>query len=289
MSWARLSSLDWSIMVSYPYKNGQKLPLKPQVHWRGDNEVNSGRKQVSVGLTTNKSSQSSLDNNCQTSTRTVRCTWSKKQRRAYSRIMSGTKRALYRSERVFFLTLTSGTNRGFEALSRDWDLFVKRVRRDTRFTFPFFKVTTKEGNGVIHALFTAKAGEFELIDGWSYDAMHSYFCCIWNELHSAYIVWCSICYTVHNQFKALCKYVVNQYVAGQTFVHMGYSALWCFRGFVKKFYGLIKKWGFKQGLNLFDYMLKTYSPVHSLPTTLNHGVSEGVNDYHVATPTIKRA
>ena len=93
-----------SCCLSYPYKNGHLFALKPDVHWKGDTEVNFGRVVISKPLPTLSSIQSpslggygdlgpsncrvvfSLDSKPQIST------WQRKVKRIYSCAISGLSR-----------------------------------------------------------------------------------------------------------------------------------------------------------------------------------------------------
>ena len=84
--------------------------------------------------------------------------------RVFHRVISGVKRARARGERLRFLTLTTPVGYDRSRLSKDMNILRKRVEhvefsRDGfhRFHMELVKVTTSEGNGVIHAIF--KAGQ----------------------------------------------------------------------------------------------------------------------------------
>lgn len=171
------------------------------------------------------------------------------------RCRAGVERADIMGDRLFFLTLTSSLKRGIKFLAVDWDLLVKRVRRELRFKFEFFKIITCEGNGVIHAIFRCSKTDFSLYQGWSYEAIHAYFSCLWNELHFAPIVWVTECYKIGGNYKKLVRYLVSQYVIRQSFLHLGYSGGWCFKGFVKRFKDLIHRLGFKMALVAWRFLL----------------------------------
>jgi hypothetical protein len=67
---------------------------------------------------------------------------------------------------VFFLTLTSSPKTNRLDLRKDWDVFVKRIRK----LFPQFqyvKVETFEGYGLIHAIYQ------HAFKDWAYSNIHN--------------------------------------------------------------------------------------------------------------------
>jgi len=213
----------------------------------------------------------SLDNNQQNST------WSSKARRLYGACKSGMKRANALGFEVFFLTLTSAPNSRDHA--KHFDLLVKRVRRELNFNFRYIKVFTLEGNGVFHVLF------YDAFEGWDYDAIHAYFSCLWNELHYSPIVWCTTCkphWQWSIRFKKhyflngnrICSYI-TQYMSKQKgFVRSSMSTDWIFKGWRKKFLGLIAKHGFKRALTIWGCIVCYFTPVHFSTSILNSTKSE---------------
>ena len=159
-------------------------------------------------------SRSLLDSNSNKSRHGV---WDKKQRRAYMRLISGVKRAVALGKFTFHLTLTSSLCAG--DLSRSWDLLVKRVRRELRFNFQYFKVETSEGNGVLHCVVVCD--DFRVLN-WEYDSIHAYFSCLWKELHASPIVYVSVFRSNINKF---CGYIISQYVCGHSFLRSSMSFL----------------------------------------------------------------
>jgi len=151
--------------------------------------------------------------------------------RVFSCALSGLRRAEFRTKDCYFLTLTSC--KGATDIGKHWDLLVKRVRREMRYPFQYMKVETEEGNGVIHAIFHSA------FEGCSYDAIHAYFSCLWQELHNSPIVWCS---KVSNSRK-VAGYMC-QYVSGQSkLIRSSCSVNWIFPKYREKFLNLIKKMG----------------------------------------------
>jgi len=262
--------------LSFPYRDGSRLPLKPHVIWKGCTEVNSGRKTISdlyvVPLTTQTSLSpelakgsivpiegrtsrtyakspselakvTSLDNNPQSST------WSKKLKRAYCCALSGLNRCIALKRDAYFLTLTSAPGKGSQ-LAHSWDLLVKRVRRELNYKFEFMKVETSEGNGVIHAIFHSAFA------GWQYDAILAYFSCLWQELHGSFIVWCSPVVVP----KRVASYVVQYLSSQHGFLRRSCSRFWIFPHWRSIMLGLIRTLGFSLGLSKFRSYLSFYHP-----------------------------
>lgn len=183
--------------------------------------------------------------------------WSKKQRRAYMRCISGVKSAVYKHRFLFHLVLTSSPTS--KNLPRHFDLFIKRIRRELNFTFDYFKVRTAEGFGVIHAI--CVCDDFKK---WRYGAIHAYLSVLWQELHDSPNIWVSV---FRRNIKRFVGYIVGQYVCGQTFIRLSYSKRWCFQGFVKEFKRLLKEYGYKVGIRLFDFRL-----LKNVPFGVKNGV-----------------
>jgi hypothetical protein len=82
-----------------------------------------------------------------------RWSYTKKQRRAFHRCISGLLRAKGRLERIRFMTLTSSPQSDKEKLNYHFNLLVKRIEYTFGFKMEYWKVKTKEGYGVLHVLF----------------------------------------------------------------------------------------------------------------------------------------
>jgi len=76
--------------------------------------------------------------------------------RAFHRSLSGIKHCRYLGKNVYFLTLTSSRERGYEFLKRDWIVLLKRCREFFG-QFDYYMIKTHEGNGVIRLLFHSEA------------------------------------------------------------------------------------------------------------------------------------
>jgi hypothetical protein len=124
--------------------------------------------------------------------------------RAFHRSLSRIKRCRHLGRIVFFLTLTSSTERGHEYLKRDVNVLIKRWRGFFG-PFEYFMIKTYEGNGVIHMLFHCEGCE-----SMNLDTLHSYFSVNWAGIRKAPVVW--ICKTYGD--KRLAGYL-TQYLASQ--------------------------------------------------------------------------
>ena len=198
-------------------------------------------------------------------------TWSKKQKRAYHRILSGLR--VHKGELLRFLTLTTA-----EYMQRDlrsaWRVLKERIRRltplrlikmgyielkDVRKYYPnkslneplkfeYLKVETDEGvAGVLHVLYF---GDY-IPQKWLSDA--------WKEITgTAYIVDIRACKDPVKSPKRLARYCVAQYVSGQTaFVRFSWSWGWVGKGFVKVWRTLLKEVGYdiKRAIALWEKLL----------------------------------
>ena len=78
--------------------------------------------------------------------------YTKKQRRAFHRCISGLLRAKGRLERIRFMTLTSSPQSNKEKLNYHFNLLVKQIEYTFGFKMQYWKVKTNEGYGVLHIL-----------------------------------------------------------------------------------------------------------------------------------------
>jgi hypothetical protein len=159
---------------------------------------------------------SSLDSNRQNVP--SRNLWSKKQKRAFHRILSGFTRADSRNEKIRFMTLTTSKYDDYSRLNADFQVLRKRVKRKLGLKLDYFKIKTNEGFGVLHCL--VKGGF--LPQRWLSQQ--------WNEVHHAKIVDIRACF---GKKKRLTNYLVKAfYSAKQTYERMSWSWGWVFKGFV---------------------------------------------------------
>lgn len=164
--------------------------------------------------------ESSLDSDRQISP------WSKKQKRAFHRFLSGLTRSRFMSRVTYFLTLTSSPNSEFSTLNDHWEVFKKRVSRLFG-SFEYCKVKTNEGYGVLHVFYRC-----EFIERARYSALHALMSAWWSEIHHSPIVWNRI---VSND-KAGAGYCAGQYLSSQkcSYTRLSWSWGWVARGFVGK-------------------------------------------------------
>ena len=253
---------------------------KPKEKWSEDLEkrtANSSPHDVSAEniVLTKKGIQTSilppsLDINAQNSPcKDTKTPFSKKQKRIYSKARTGLTRCEALGQKPFFLTLTSAPKSESNKINSHWQSVVQRVRREMNFQFEYMKVETSEGNGVIHALFHSAFIEgfkvevstetdekynpinFRRIND-TYNAIHAYFSTLWEELHGAFIVWCSP--VLKN--KKVAGYM-TQYVSNQTgYLRSSQSLKWIWSGWRKRMLGLIKAFGFTLGISIWNMILK---------------------------------
>jgi hypothetical protein len=142
--------------------------------------------------------------------------WSTKQRRAYHRIMSGYKFALFLGKRIRFMTLTTSNEGRDRDIGNDFKILVKRIKRKYG-EFEYIRIKTSEGNGVLHVLFRG-----------SYIPQR-WLSVQWSDIHFSPVV------DVRDTRRYHCSYVINQYLTGQSLFERYSSSLhWVFPGYVAK-------------------------------------------------------
>ena len=85
---------------------------------------------------------------------TKRWTYTKKQRRAFHRCISGLLRAQGRLDRIRFMTLTSSPTSDSKKLNYHFNLLVKQIEYTFGFKMQYWKVKTKESYGFFHFFFS---------------------------------------------------------------------------------------------------------------------------------------
>ena len=141
-----------------------------------------------------------------------------KKKRYFHRISTGQTLARYRKKKVRFITLTTSDKGRTLDLARDFDVLIKRIRRKDK-NFQYCKITTNEGNGVIHLLYTGKY------------ITHKWLVWNWTDIHDSYIV----DIRQVKEDKSVAIYLINQYLSNQkcSFTKMSMSKYWMFPGAVK--------------------------------------------------------
>jgi hypothetical protein len=175
--------------------------------------------------------------------------YTKKQRRAFQRLMSGLTVGKSRSERLRFTTLTTSDEAkrlGFDKkLNEHFRVLKMRIFRKYRFKMKYWKIRTNEGNGVLHIVFRGKY----IPQKWLSEQ--------WADIHKSPIVDIRSLYETAKGLKGICFYLVRNYLAKQSFERMSWGYSWVFPGFVKKWKALIAKYGFENALYLWKRFLSS--------------------------------
>ena len=178
---------------------------------------------------------SSLDTNRQNVPKSN--SWSKKQKRAFHRILSGFHRADGQNQKIRFMTLTTAKYEDYRRLNADFQVLRKRAKRKLGLKIDYFKIKTNEGFGVLHCL---TKGGF-LPQRWLSQQ--------WHQIHGAKIVDIRGCF---GKSKRLTNYLVKAfYSSKQTFERMSWSWGWVFKGFVG-YWETFKYRGLAMGLSMKD-------------------------------------
>src|SRR4030042_615842 len=82
--------------------------------------------------------------------------YTKKQRRAFQRLMSGLTVGKSRRERLRFMTLTSSSESVGRNLNADFRVLKMRILRKYHFKMKYCKIRKNEGNGVLHIIFRGR-------------------------------------------------------------------------------------------------------------------------------------
>lgn len=178
--------------------------------------------------------------------------WSKKQKRVFNCFLSGMKRGMGFGERLRFMTLTTADGGSYAELNAHFGVLKQRIRREvwTRkkpkkrlkkaWRFDYAKVKTNEGNGVLHILFR---GDF---------IPFSWLRRNWYEIHGAIITnICEVKYTLNR----MSAYLVRKYLAGHTFIRLGYSPKWIFPHSRVIFKFLLNKYVYRTALLAWHNLL----------------------------------
>jgi hypothetical protein len=169
--------------------------------------------------------------------------YTKKQRRAFQRLMSGLTVGKSRRERLRFMTLTSSPQSVGRNLNADFRALKMRILRKYHFKMKYWKIRTNEGNGVLHIIFRGKY----IPQQWLSKQ--------WAEIHKSPIVDIRSLYETRKGLTGIAFYLVGNYLAKQNFERMSWGYSWVFPAFVSSWKCLVEKYGFKQALYLWDRLL----------------------------------
>jgi hypothetical protein len=179
-----------------------------------------------------------------------RWSYTKKQRRAFHRCISGLLRAKGRLERIRFMTLTSSPQSDRSKLNYHFNLLVKRIEYTFGFKMQYWKVKTNEGYGVLHVLFRVvedklprKRKKGVLISRRRRGFVpYSWLSKTWENIHGAKVV------EIHElkgkkSERDIAYYVVGNYVSKQPVERMSYSHKWVCVGFSRKWKTFLEAYG----------------------------------------------
>lgn len=169
--------------------------------------------------------------------------YTKKQRRAFQRLMSGLTVGKSRRERLRFMTLTSSPESLGRKLNADFRALKMRIYRKFHFKMKYWKIRTNEGNGVLHIIFRGKY----VPQKWLSEQ--------WAEIHKSLIVDIRSLYETKRGLRGIAFYLIGNYLTKQSFERMSWGYSWVFPAFVGCWKRLIEKYGFKQALFLWDRLL----------------------------------
>jgi len=204
-----------------------------------------------------------------------RWTYTKKQRRAFHRCISGLFRAKGRLERIRFMTLTSSPTSDGKKLNYHFNLLVKQIEYTFGFKMQYWKVKTKEGYGVLHVL-------FRIVDDKAPRKVkkncplprrmrgfvpHNWLSKTWEKIHGAKVV------EIHElkgkrSERDIAYYVVGNYVSKQPIERMSYSQKWVCKGFSRKWKTFLEVYG-KRAVEVWDKWLVITSFPNSYDLEMN--------------------
>jgi hypothetical protein len=169
--------------------------------------------------------------------------YTKKQRRAFQRLMSGLTVGKSRRERLRFMTLTSSPESVGRSLNADFRTLKMRILRKYHFKMKYWKIRTNEGNGVLHIVFRGKY------------IPQKWLSAQWADIHKSPIVDIRSLHETRKGLTGIVFYLIGNYLAKQSFERMSWGYSWVFPAFVSCWKRLIEKYGFKQALILWNRLL----------------------------------
>jgi hypothetical protein len=169
--------------------------------------------------------------------------YTKKQRRAFQRLMSGLTVGKSRRERLRFMTLTSSIESKGRNLNADFRALKMRILRKFHFKMKYWKIRTNEGNGVLHIVFR---GNY-IPQKWLSQQ--------WADIHRSPIVDIRSLHETRKGLTGIVFYLVGNYLAKQSFERMSWGYSWVFPAFVSSWKRLVERYGFRHGLELWNRLL----------------------------------
>ena len=173
--------------------------------------------------------------------------YTKKQRRAFQRLMSGLTVGKSRKDRLRFATLTTSDeakNLGLDKkLNEHFRVLKMRIFRKYHFKMKYWKIRTNEGNGVLHIVFRGKYIPQEWLS------------VQWADIHRSPIVDIRSLYETAGGLKGICFYLICSYLSKQSFERMSWGYSWVFPAFVRCWKRLLEKYGFRRSLELWNKIL----------------------------------
>lgn len=161
---------------------------------------------------------------------------SKKEKRAFHRMVTGLSIANYRKERMRFLTLTTAT-KVKQNITESFDTLKKRIMRAKKekdgfigFKFNrYFKLKTAEGNGVFHILY------------WGRYIPQKWLSKTWNEIHQSPIVDIREIKHRKGRIHGIVHYLLTNYLTRQPIIRMSYGWKWAWLGMARTWAEMKKK------------------------------------------------
>ena len=169
--------------------------------------------------------------------------YTKKQRRAFQRLMSGLTVEKSRRERLRFMTLTSSPESVGRSLNADFRVLKMRILRKFHFKMKYWKIRTNEGNGVLHIVFRGKY----IPQKWVSEQ--------WAGIHRSPIVDIRSLHETRKGLTGIVFYLVGNCLAKQSFERMSWGYSWVFPAFVSSWKCLVEKYGFRRVLELWNRLL----------------------------------
>jgi hypothetical protein len=169
--------------------------------------------------------------------------YTKKQRRAFQRLMSGLTVGKSRRERLRFMTLTSSSESVGRNLNADFRALKMRILRNYHFKMKYWKIRTNEGNGVLHIVFRGRY------------IPQRWLSAQWADIHKSPVVDIRSLHETRKGLTGIAFYLVGHYLTKQSFERMSWGYTWVFPAFVRSWKRLIEKYSFRQALFLWNRLL----------------------------------